>query len=93
MQRLRAYLLTVAGPVRSPHHNVQLAALLGGSVLVEQIFSIPGMGSYMLAAITGRDVPVIQAVVLVFVVVQMGVSLLTDLSYGWLNPKIRLGGA
>ncbi len=70
--------------------GLQLAGLLGGSVLVEQIFSIPGMGPYMLTAITGRDVPVIQAVTLVFVVSQMAVSLLVDISYGYLNPKVRV---
>jgi len=72
--------------------GVQLGYLLGGSVIVEQIFSIPGLGPYMLAAILGGDVPIIQAVTLVFVVVQMMMSLLVDLTYGLLNPKIRLAG-
>jgi peptide/nickel transport system permease protein len=70
--------------------GLQLAGLLGGAVLVEQIFSIPGMGPYMLNAITGRDVPVVQAVTLVFVVSQMTISLLVDISYGYLNPKVRV---
>jgi peptide/nickel transport system permease protein len=70
--------------------GLQLAALLGGAVLVEQIFSIPGLGPYMLTAITGRDVPVVQAVTLVFVICQMTVSLLVDISYGFLNPKVRV---
>jgi peptide/nickel transport system permease protein len=67
-----------------------IAGLLGGSVIVEEIFSIPGLGPYLLDAIVGRDVPVVQAITLLFVVTQIVMSLLVDLVYGWLNPKIRV---
>jgi peptide/nickel transport system permease protein len=70
--------------------GLQVAALLGGAVLVEQIFSIPGLGQYMLTAVIGRDIPVVQAVTLVFVLVQVTISLLVDISYGFLNPKVRV---
>lgn len=70
--------------------GVQLAYLLGGTVIVEQIFSIPGMGTYMITAINGRDVVVIQACVLVFAVCQVLVSLIIDVLYGYLNPKLRV---
>lgn len=67
-----------------------IAALLGGTVIIEQIFSLPGLGPFVLSAIIGRDVPVVQAVTLLFVLTQMVVALLIDLAYGWLNPKVRV---
>lgn len=71
--------------------GVQLAALLGGTVIVEQIFSIPGIGPYLLTAIRGRDLPVIQACILLFVLCQVTISLAVDIVYGFLNPKVRVG--
>ncbi|HLG67130.1 MAG TPA: ABC transporter permease [Acidimicrobiales bacterium] len=70
--------------------GVQVGYLLGGAVIIEQIFSIPGIGTYMLNGITSHDLPVVQGVALVFVVFQMAMSLLVDLSYGYLNPKVRV---
>jgi peptide/nickel transport system permease protein len=70
--------------------GVQIGYLLGGAVIIEQIFSIPGLGSYMLTGITNRDLPVVQGVALVFVVFQMCMSLGVDLTYGVLNPKVRV---
>lgn len=70
--------------------GVQIGYLLGGAVIIEQIFSIPGLGSYMLSGITGHDLPVVQGVAMLFVVFQMGMSLLVDISYGFLNPKVRV---
>jgi peptide/nickel transport system permease protein len=70
--------------------GVQLGYLIGGAVVIEQIFSIPGLGSYMLQGITSHDLPVVQGVTLVFVVFQMAMSLLVDLSYGYLNPRVRV---
>ncbi|MCR2764362.1 ABC transporter permease [Microbacterium sp. zg.B48] len=70
--------------------GVQVGYLLGGTVIIEQIFAIPGLGSYMLTAILRADLPVIQAVTLVFVVTAMLMSLLVDISYGFLNPKIKV---
>jgi peptide/nickel transport system permease protein len=67
-----------------------LAALIGGTVIIEQIFSLPGLGPLVLSAIIGSDVPVVQAVTLLFVFTQLVVALLIDLAYGWLNPKVRV---
>jgi len=59
-------------------------------VIIEQIFSIPGLGTYMLSGITDHDLPVVQGVALVFVLFSMAMSLLVDISYGFLNPKVRV---
>jgi peptide/nickel transport system permease protein len=70
--------------------GVQLGYLLGGTVVVEQIFVIPGLGTYMLSGITSHDLPVVQGVTLVFVLFQMAMSLMADISYGYVNPKVRV---
>jgi peptide/nickel transport system permease protein len=70
--------------------GLQVAALVGGTVLVEQIFSIPGIGVYLLSAITQGDVPAIQGCVLVLAVIQIVMSLTVDISYALLNPKVRV---
>jgi peptide/nickel transport system permease protein len=67
-----------------------LGALLGGAVIVERIFSIPGLGSYVLNGVTARDIPVIQGVAILFVVIYVVISLILDISYGYLNPKVRV---
>jgi peptide/nickel transport system permease protein len=69
--------------------GLQLATLIGGVVIIEQIFSIPGMGQYMLRALTLPDVPVIQAVTITFVVIYVLLNLLVDITYGYLNPRVR----
>jgi peptide/nickel transport system permease protein len=70
--------------------GLQIGYLLGGAVIVEQIFSIPGLGTYMLSGIIDRDLPVVQGVAIIFVLFQMAMSLLVDISYGYLNPKVRV---
>jgi peptide/nickel transport system permease protein len=70
--------------------GVQIGYLLGGAVIVEQIFSIPGLGTYMLSGIVDKDLPVVQGVAIIFVLFQMAMSLLVDISYGYLNPKVRV---
>lgn len=69
-----------------------LGGILGGSVIVENLFALPGIGSYALEAIHARDYAVIQGFVLFSGVVYVAVSLLVDLICAWINPKIRLGG-
>lgn len=69
--------------------GLQLAGLIGGVVIIEQIFSIPGLGSYMLRALTLPDVPVIQAVTLTFVFLYVVINLVVDIAYGYVNPKVR----
>jgi peptide/nickel transport system permease protein len=63
--------------------------LLGGAVLIEQVFTIPGMGSMLLNAALSKDVPVMQAAVLLIVVLVLFVNLLVDASYTLLDPRIR----
>ena len=70
--------------------GLQMSTLVGGSVIIEQIFGLPGMGNYALRGILSRDLPVIQAVTLVYAVVHVGANLMVDLSYGMLNPKVRV---
>jgi peptide/nickel transport system permease protein len=70
--------------------GIQFAYLLGGTVIIEQIFSIPGLGSFMLQAIDTKDLPVIQGVVLLTAVTFVVVNLIVDIGYGILNPKVRV---
>ncbi len=69
---------------------LQLTFLLGGTVIIEQLFGIPGLGSYLIRALTNQDVPVIQGVVLFFVISNVTINLLLDITYGFLNPKVRV---
>jgi peptide/nickel transport system permease protein len=73
--------------------GTQTGVLLGGVVIIEQIFLLPGLGRLTLWAIQVRDYPQLQANILVVVLLTMLVNLVTDLSYGWLDPRIRLSGA
>jgi peptide/nickel transport system permease protein len=75
--------VTVAG--------LQFARLLGGTVVVESIFSWPGVGLVLYEAILGRDYPMIQAAILILATAFVLMNLLVDLIYRWLNPRIRLG--
>ena len=70
--------------------GVQVGILLGGTVIIEQIFAIPGVGTYLVDGVTSQDVPVIQGVTMLFVIIQMGMSLVVDIAYGVLNPKVRV---
>ena len=70
--------------------GLQVAALVGGTVIVEQIFSIPGIGNYLLFAIVSADVPSIQGCVLVLVIAAIAMSLIVDIVYALLNPKVRV---
>jgi peptide/nickel transport system permease protein len=63
--------------------------LLGGIVIVEIIFSVPGMGSALAQAVSQRDYPTVQALVFVMAVVFLLLNLLVDLLYAWLDPRIR----
>lgn len=69
--------------------GINVGFLISGAVIVENVFSIPGLGSLMVAAIVQRDYPVIVALTLVFGVVVVAANFLVDLSYAWLDPRIR----
>lgn len=70
--------------------GLQVASLLGGSILVETIFAIPGMGQYLFESITSRDYPVIQAIVLVAATVVVLVNMLVDLAYARVDARVGL---
>jgi len=65
--------------------------VLGGSVLVETIFAIPGVGRLMVSSILGQDYVVVQAITFVMALIILVVNLIVDISYGWLDPRIRYG--
>lgn len=69
--------------------GLQIARLFGLSTLVEQIFNMPGVGQLVIDAVFKRDIPVIQGVVLLVTVVVVFANLAVDVSYGYLNPKVR----
>ncbi|ART75524.1 glutathione ABC transporter permease GsiC [Sutcliffiella horikoshii] len=69
--------------------GLQFGFLIGGAVVVEQVFAWPGLGSYLVDSILARDYPVIQALILLFSFQFLVVNLLVDISYGFLNPQIR----
>lgn len=69
--------------------GLQTGFLLSGAVLTETIFSWPGVGRWVVQGISSNNVPVVQAGVLVFALVFVIVNLLVDLSYAWLDPRIR----
>jgi peptide/nickel transport system permease protein len=62
---------------------------LSGVVIIEQIFVLPGLGAFAVQATAAHDIPVIQGVALYFTLIVIVVNLLVDLTYGWLNPRIR----
>jgi peptide/nickel transport system permease protein len=78
-------LLTIVG--------LNLGTLIGATVIIEQIFAIPGIGQQFLQAISNRDIPVIEGIVLIFAVVVVLANLLTDLLYAVLDPRVRHGSA
>ena len=69
--------------------GLQAPLLIGGAVIMEQIFVIPGMGLLLLEAVNQRDYPIITGVFLIVGVAVMMINLLVDLSYGMLDPKVR----
>lgn len=69
--------------------GLQLGALMGGTVIMENIFSLPGVGRMLVDAINHRDFPVVQTIVMLFAVTFATINLLVDLVYAWLNPRIR----
>ena len=75
-------ILTVGGIVAG--------ALLGGAVIIEQVFSIPGVGRLIIGAILSRDYPVIQGGLLFLAVIYLTVNLAVDILYAVVDPRVRL---
>jgi len=68
--------------------GIQVGTIMGGAVILENIFNLPGMGRLVVDAINRRDYPVVQGVVLAFGAFILLVNLVTDLVYVWLDPRI-----
>lgn len=73
--------------------GLQFGSLLGGTVIVEQIFSWPGIGRLIIDAINQRDYPVIQGGVIFLAIIMVVVNLIIDLSYTLIDPRIKIGGS
>ncbi len=69
--------------------GIQMRIIVGGSVIIERIFNIPGIGSLLMRSITNRDYLIVQACVFVISLVTVGLNLLVDISYGIIDPRIR----
>ena len=69
--------------------GVLLGSLIGGSVIIERVFAIPGLGSLSVEAVLSRDLPILQGVVLVSAIAVIFLNLLVDVAYGYLNPQVR----
>ena len=70
--------------------GLSVGYLLGGTVIVENVFSLPGAGKLLVDAIAARDYPLVQSTVLVFAFFVIAINLLTDLIYTFLDPRVRL---
>jgi peptide/nickel transport system permease protein len=75
-------LLTVIGLI--------FAALMGGAVITEQVFNIPGVGRMLIQAVARRDYPVVQGVVMIVAALYVLINLVVDLLYGYLDPRLRI---
>ncbi len=69
--------------------GLQIGRLLSGAILTETVFSWPGIGRWLVDAIYTRDYPIVQGVTLLIAIVFVGVNLIVDLLYGWVDPRIR----
>ena len=83
---LKHVLRNAAGPALAVH----LVGLLGGAVIIEQMFAIPGMGQVAVTATSQGDIPLVMGLVLATAVLVVLLNLVVDLAQGWLNPKVRL---
>jgi peptide/nickel transport system permease protein len=73
--------------------GLTFAILMGGAVITETVFNIPGVGRLLIQAVTRRDYPVVQGVVLIIAGLYVLVNLLVDIVYGYLDPRLRQSGA
>ncbi|WP_435159493.1 ABC transporter permease [Amycolatopsis sacchari] len=69
--------------------GIQAVGLLGGTVVTESVFALPGLGSLAVNSTVQHDLPVVQGLVLYFTVIVVAINLVIDLTYSWLNPKVR----
>jgi peptide/nickel transport system permease protein len=84
------HILRSAAPAGLTVLSLQFVGMLGGSVIVEKIFALPGMGELAVNATAMGDTPVVMGVVVYTVIIVITVNLIVDLVNGWLNPKVRV---
>ncbi|MFH5822763.1 ABC transporter permease [Georgenia sp. AZ-5] len=84
------HVLRSAAPAGLTVLSLQFIGLLGGVVIIESIFAIPGMGKLAVDATTQSDLPLVMGVVIYTVIIVIIVNLLVDILNGWLNPKVRV---
>ena len=70
--------------------GISIAAIIGGSVIMETIFQLPGIGVYVVKGMNQRDFPVVQSMVSIIAVWIILSNLIVDVTYAWLDPRIRL---
>lgn len=69
--------------------GISIGLVFGGSVIIENMFAIPGVGRLLVGAVFGQDYVVIQGGTLMIALIIIIVNLIVDISYGWLDPRIR----
>ena len=84
------HILRSAAPAGLTVLSLQFVGMLGGSVIIEKIFALPGMGEMAVNATAMGDTPVVMGVVVYTVIIVITVNLIVDLLNGWLNPKVRV---
>ena len=67
----------------------EVVILMGGLVVIEQVFTLPGIGNLLIQAVAGRDYPVVQAIVMFIAVIVLVANLVVDILYSWFDPRIR----
>ena len=73
--------------------QLQLAAVLVGAIVIEQVFVLPGLGSKLLYAVSQSDTMVIQGIVMLLVLAVLGINFIVDVSYVLLDPRLRSGNS
>jgi peptide/nickel transport system permease protein len=73
--------------------GIEFAFLIGGLVVTETVFNLPGVARYLIEAIQGRDYPVVQNLVMFIAIIVVMANLTVDLLYAWVDPRIKYGKA
>ncbi len=71
--------------------GLQFAGLMGGTLIMERIWNLPGLGTSLLDSINFRDFPMVQGLIMLFALIVLAINLLIDLMYAWLDPRVRYG--
>ncbi len=69
--------------------GLQVGALIGGTVLVERVFALNGIGFWVVESVIRRDIFVVMSLTLIFAMTYVVANLIVDITYGWLDPRIR----